>query len=413
MNGSILGHDVDMDLTGLMKRIKDLRKDIEEKKEPKIDPYKILAENLSDVILTTDMDLRITYFSPSVESMLGYSQYESTMMPMEDIFRDESINEITRVYTSFVMSEGVENIHKFRSELLDLTLMKKDGNEILGEGNLSFYCNDDGSPQGLLIVIRDITQKQKYLHALERSRARYKDLLDNANEIIQSVDPEGRFIYVNNKWVETLGYTDQEAMDLDFTDVVAKEELDHCVSMFHQVMEGEEIGDVTTVLVAKNGRKVILEGTINALFDDDDEFVSTRGIFRDVTEKRRLESELKKKEEMYRFIAENTSDIITILDLDYNIRYVSPSHSKFLHSIPELIGRSKLELIHPDDVREVRSMLDQAIKDDLKKVATQLKFRYKDKLGKHHSLNCTANVIKDEDGSGSILMVCRESDNGQ
>ncbi len=140
----------------------------------------------------------------------------------------------------------------------------------------------------LQATVRDITVSKRAEEALRESEERYRDLAENAAELIQSVSPEGRYLYVNRAWRETLGYAQEEILHLNMTDVVAPEHLPQCQEVLAKVMEGATINDVETVFVAKNGNKIIVRGSVNCRLIDG-KAVSTRGIFRDITARHEIE----------------------------------------------------------------------------------------------------------------------------
>jgi len=121
----------------------------------------------------------------------------------------------------------------------------------------------------------------------------YQDLFENANDLIQSVDTEGRFIYVNRRWKEVLGYRDDELKDLRLKQVLAPEQVDKCEQAFQSVQKGATYQNLETVFIAKDGRRIILEGNINGQFQDD-RFIASRAIFRDITIRRQALQEVEK-----------------------------------------------------------------------------------------------------------------------
>jgi PAS domain S-box-containing protein len=135
---------------------------------------------------------------------------------------------------------------------------------------------------------RAIAQRDLAEEALRERDAYLFDLLENASDLIQSVSPNGRILYVNRTWRETLGYTDVEAATLSMFDVIHPESRAHCQEMFERVLAGEAVRNVEAVFVAKDGREIAVEGNVNCLFEKGKP-VATRGIFRILTERKRTE----------------------------------------------------------------------------------------------------------------------------
>jgi PAS domain S-box-containing protein len=143
----------------------------------------------------------------------------------------------------------------------------------------------------LQATVRDITERKKAEEALKQAEEKHRTLLNSANVLIQSVDEQGRFVYVNDEWKKVLGYTDKDVEKLTIMSVVRKDQLEHCMGVFGQVMKGESIHDVETVFVAKDGTEIVVSGNACPIFKDS-QFVSTVAFFADVTERKKVEEQL-------------------------------------------------------------------------------------------------------------------------
>jgi PAS domain S-box-containing protein len=118
----------------------------------------------------------------------------------------------------------------------------------------------------------------------------YWDLIENSRYLIQSVNPEGMFFYVNKTWRDTLGYSTEEAKRLSFMDVMHPDCLEHCMNIFKDLMEGKSYSRVECELVAKDGTVISLEGNVSCHFKDGKP-VATRGFFKNLTSPERYEEE--------------------------------------------------------------------------------------------------------------------------
>lgn len=131
---------------------------------------------------------------------------------------------------------------------------------------------------------------------LLESEERYRDLFENANDLIQLVTPYGRFEYVNRAWLQTLGYTEAEIARLNLFDIIHPDFKAQCRKLFYRVMSGEEIEQVTTAFITKVGEKIFVEGNINCKFVEGKP-VATRGIFRNITQRVATEEVLRYQRE--------------------------------------------------------------------------------------------------------------------
>ncbi|MBP7690228.1 MAG: PAS domain S-box protein, partial [Thermoflexales bacterium] len=134
--------------------------------------------------------------------------------------------------------------------------------------------------------------------ALRDSQERYRDLFENANDLIQSVSPDGHYLYVNRTWHETLGYSASDLEAMTIFDIIAPECQATCRLEFQRVMAGEKPDRVETTLLAKDGRRILLEGSVNCQVVNGHP-VATRGIFRNITARKRAEMRLARLNECF------------------------------------------------------------------------------------------------------------------
>lgn len=127
-----------------------------------------------------------------------------------------------------------------------------------------------------------------------------------------------------------------------------------------------------------------------------------------------MESTFQKSQEKTRLITEYTSDLIALSTFTLNpvYTYVSPSHARIMGYEPvDLIGKSCLDLVHPDDRKNLLPLLKQYINQKVKRVLTgktpelfeKIEFRAKDKRGRWHHLESTVNLVEDE-----LLFISRD-----
>lgn len=176
------------------------------------------------------------------------------------------------------------------------------------------------------------------------------ELLDDVNDLVQSVAPDGRVLYVNRAWRETLGYTEEEARRLSLRELIHPESLAHCMETFARVQRGERVKGVAATLLAKDGRKVFVEVSSSFSFRDG-EPAATRTAMKDVTRRREVEESLVRAKETYRELVESISDIIYTTDGRGLFTYVSPVIETLGGYTPaEVVGRSFSEFVYPEDL---------------------------------------------------------------
>lgn len=133
--------------------------------------------------------------------------------------------------------------------------------------------------------------------ALVESEERYRDLFENATDLIQAVTSDGCFLYVNRAWRETLGYNSEaEISQLSLFDIIHPDCKARGLEIFSRAMLGEKIDRVKVEFITKDHRKISLEGSVNCKVVKGQP-VATRGIFRDITKRLQAEEALRQQQE--------------------------------------------------------------------------------------------------------------------
>jgi PAS domain S-box-containing protein len=105
---------------------------------------------------------------------------------------------------------------------------------------MSLLRDDDDQPIGILGVTRDITERKQAEETPRASGDEYRDLFENASDMIQSIDADGKFIYVNRSWLEVMGFSREELKDMRFTDILRQDQAPIAMEVMQGVLHGEK-----------------------------------------------------------------------------------------------------------------------------------------------------------------------------
>ena len=119
----------------------------------------------------------------------------------------------------------------------------------------------------LSIIGEDVSEKKKVSEALSRSNAQLQDLINNTTDLIQITGVTGRFLFVNRAWLETMGYSEEEAKDLKIQDVLHPEFAHQTQAQFDALAKGEDIPEFTAVFKRKDGRRLYVSGSATCRFE--------------------------------------------------------------------------------------------------------------------------------------------------
>ncbi len=142
---------------------------------------------------------------------------------------------------------------------------------------------------------------------LRESEARYRDLFENASDLIQFADATGHLVYVNSAWLRTLGYDQEEINTLTLFDIIAPEQHDHCRDILKRRLRGDGAQQNELTFITSRGERRIVEGTLIVRASGD-----TRGIFRDVTEQRLAQQQVAESRDRLRAVLDAATEVSII-----------------------------------------------------------------------------------------------------
>lgn len=160
--------------------------------------YKLLAENVTDVIWTMDLNLHYTYVSPSVSNMRGFSPEDAGKQTLAETLSPSSYQVMMKVLDEELVIEGKKDKDLKRSRTLDLDQICRDGSIIHTETKITFLRDADNSATGILGVTRDITERIRMEDQLKQS-----DLLASLGKMTAGIAHE-----VNNPLGSILLYSE-------------------------------------------------------------------------------------------------------------------------------------------------------------------------------------------------------------
>ena len=150
----------------------------------------------------------------------------------------------------------------------------------------------------LVGVVLDVTDRLRNEQELRQSEERYRELFENANDIIYTHDLAGNFTSTNKAAERVLGYSNDEVVRLNVRDLVAPEQLETAQQMIARKVAGDASRTEYELQVcAKSGRRVTLEVNTRLVLREG-AIVGVQGIARDVTERKRLEWQLAQSQKM-------------------------------------------------------------------------------------------------------------------
>ncbi|MDQ3041414.1 MAG: PAS domain S-box protein, partial [Acidobacteriota bacterium] len=194
------------------------------------------------------------------------------------------------------------------------------------------------------------TQINRTKEALQQSEARFRELFENANDLIYTTDFQGCFTSINKVGEDITGYTKDELCKMSFTEVVIPE----YHKLARRIPAIEPKRDVSATyeieIITKTGNRVALDISSRLIYEAD-EPIGVQGIGRDITARKRAEETLRESEARYRVVTESASDAIITIDQEQTILFVNSAAEKiFGYAADEMLG-NKLSMLIPEHLR--------------------------------------------------------------
>lgn len=161
------------------------------------------------------------------------------------------------------------------------------------------------------------------------------------------------------------------------------------------------------VLKSRSGKRLYVRENVRARYDENGEILYYEGAMVDVSDRHHAELSARYKEERFRALVQNSSDLITILDSNGTIQYLSPSTTSHLGFSPdEAIGRSMLDLIHAEDRRRMDVMFRYGVRNSGNFATTV--FRCRHRRGHFVYMEAVGTNMLDNPWVRGIVLNCRD-----
>ncbi|EGJ50918.1 PAS domain-containing hybrid sensor histidine kinase/response regulator [Desulfocurvibacter africanus] len=179
---------------------------------------------------------------------------------------------------------------------------------------------------GALISWLDISERKKLDEQLKTSEIRFRSTFEQAAVGMAHLDMEGRFLLVNRRLCEILGYSSDELTQRTLREITHAEDLRKNLARIDQLMRGEiDRFSMEKRYHRKDGRIIWAMLTATLTRNEHGEPLFLLAVVEDITRRKQDEAELHRREDLFRTLAENSPDVISVYDRDLLRVYVSPA----------------------------------------------------------------------------------------
>lgn len=303
--------------------------------------YRTLIEKSLDGIVISQ-DGKVVLVNKAFADMLGYSIEEciETFGPQSLAIEDR---------------EKVMNIHnkRMKGQLNDMrynaSLICKDGKKVTAEFN-STTIELNGKPASL-ISTRDITSQLKMQEALEKSERKFRELADLLPQAVYELDPQGNGTYLNKAGQIAMGFVGREIRFHALQGVIPEDRPRMKQNMQKTLQEKRLSFSAEYTALRTDGTTFPAIFYSSAMIENG-EFMGTRGLIIDISERKAMEEAIRKSEEHYRRVIQSLQEGLFVLQ-DEKFIFVNDSIVNILgYTVEEMTGRHFSTVIPPEHTEE-------------------------------------------------------------
>jgi PAS domain S-box-containing protein len=223
---------------------------------------------------------------------------------------------------------------------------------------------------------------------------------------VMLVDTNGKVVHVNKSFERLLGYEANELVGtsaLELPTYRGERDREKAKEAFKQVLEKGNAEHIDIGAITKSGEEIAINFAASVIRDAQGAPKTLIAVMRDITKRKRAEEALKKREENFRVLVDNSMDISLVTNADLTVRYVSPSVERVLGYKPEeIIGRNALEFLSPEDIDNITRNFDILAENPGRSVALEVHFLHKDGVRRVID-SITNNLLNDPTVLGFVV----------
>jgi PAS domain S-box-containing protein len=285
----------------------------------------------------------VKIWNPAAEQMFGWNEAEVINRP-SPIRLDDPLEDCTTLQSNVLQGKTYGRV--------ELCRYKKDGTPIDIIFSAAPLFDTDGTVNGLVAVIADITEQNQQAEQVRLLQS----VVVNTNDAViiteaEPIDAPGpRVIYVNEAFTRITGYSPDEVLGQTPRILQGPNTSQAELHRVRTALSKWESVTVEVINYRKDGTEFWNEFSLVPVANTKGWYTHWIAVQRDTTGRKQVEQALRQSEERFRSLIENALDIIMILDPDGTIGYVSPSVEKILgYRVANLVGERVHQFVHPDD----------------------------------------------------------------
>jgi PAS domain S-box-containing protein len=310
---------------------------------------RLVTDNMQDMIVRTDLQGLILYASPSNKTVLGYDPEYLVGKSIYNFMHPEDIDRVRKEVLSALRVETPgKQEYRYRHA---------DGHYVWLESAGAIIFDESGSPSGAVFSTREITERKQAEQTLRESENRFHAIFEQAAVGVAQINSRtGEFVRVNQKYCGIFGFSRVEMLRMRFQEISHPADLPGDMEQMQKLLAGEIRSFTMEKRHYRSDESIVwLNLTVSPMWAPGEQPDYHIAVIEDITERKRAEEALRESENRLHTIVEGTQALLVSVDANGHFTYANDATARALGyaSAAELIGKSYLHFIHPEDRQQV------------------------------------------------------------
>ncbi|HXD33706.1 MAG TPA: PAS domain S-box protein [Pyrinomonadaceae bacterium] len=354
--------------------------------------YRDFFDNATDAIYVHDLNGRYTLINNAGIKLIGYSRAEILEMNIGDVVSQQSLEQIKHNFD--------QKLRNHEPTIYEVDVITRDGKKIPIEVN-SRLIYERGVPVGVQGTARDITERKRAEKALRESEEQFRALFENAKDVLFTCDLSGNFTSLNRAGEIVTEYSREEAVGMNFAQVVAPEHLHIAKEMLSRKAQADVATTYELEIVTKSRRRVLFEISSRSRYREG-KVIGVQGSARDITERKSAEEALRRSEEQYRILFESNPLPMWVFDLEtLSLLALNEAAVRHYGYTREAFLSLKLQDLHPS-LEEAEAMASRL--NRIESLSDLGEWRHRTAIGSIINVVITANITQFSQRQAGLML---------
>ena len=285
--------------------------------------FRLLAENATDVIWTRDLGLNLTYISPAIERLTGYTPEESLALSVEERMTPASIALMKAVAEEELALEASGGADPARTRTLEIEERRRDGTTVWIEVTARFLRDEAGRPTGILGVSRDVTERKRSEERLQKAYRETEQIFDAAVPMAV-IGRDFTMKRVNGSFARLFGVSADAVIGAPCHVMHSDGPCHTSQCLMRRILGGERRAEAE-VRVERGGEVRTCTAAAVPHTNGNGEIRGIIESYVDITERRRAEERARRADQRFRNVVNTIHEAIFFVDRDHRIQLANPA----------------------------------------------------------------------------------------